>query len=67
MNRVLGVGCGVTPWSRYIFLFQLPCLGELLLSCYDFNALNKLFSSPPFTAEDGEAYLWALSNPGQTT
>ncbi|XP_068599694.1 BTB/POZ domain-containing protein 8 [Brachionichthys hirsutus] len=62
--------------SSNFFFFQLPCFPELMLSINDFKALKALFTSRStgigrngrwLTAEDLEAYLYALSQPGALT
>uniref|UniRef100_A0A1A8L4R7 Epoxide hydrolase 4 n=1 Tax=Nothobranchius pienaari TaxID=704102 RepID=A0A1A8L4R7_9TELE len=62
--------------SSHFFFFQLPCFPELMLSINDFKALKALFTSRNtgigrkgrwLTAEDLEAYLYALSQPGALT
>ncbi|XP_019748679.1 epoxide hydrolase 4 [Hippocampus comes] len=60
----------------HFFFFQLPRLPELMLSIDDFKALKALFTSRStgmarkgrwLTAEELEAYLYALSQPGALT
>ncbi|CAI5639027.1 epoxide hydrolase 4 isoform X2 [Oreochromis niloticus] len=62
--------------SSHYFFFQLPRFPELMLSINDFKALKALFTSRStgigrkgrwLTAEDLEAYLYALSQPGALT
>ncbi|TVK90588.1 Epoxide hydrolase 4 [Bagarius yarrelli] len=62
--------------SSYFFFFQLPRFPELMLSINDFKALKSLFTSRSsgiglkgrwLTAEELEAYLYALSQPGALT
>uniref|UniRef100_A0A1A8B4X9 Epoxide hydrolase 4 n=1 Tax=Nothobranchius furzeri TaxID=105023 RepID=A0A1A8B4X9_NOTFU len=62
--------------SSHFFFFQLPRFPELMLSINDFKALKALFTSRNtgigrkgrwLTAEDLEAYLYALSQPGALT
>ncbi|MEQ2288234.1 Epoxide hydrolase 4, partial [Ameca splendens] len=62
--------------SSHFFFFQLPCFPELMLSINDFKALKALFTSRStgigrkgrwLTAEDLEAYLYAVSQPGALT
>uniref|UniRef100_A0A3Q3WAE1 AB hydrolase-1 domain-containing protein n=1 Tax=Mola mola TaxID=94237 RepID=A0A3Q3WAE1_MOLML len=60
----------------HFFFFQLPRFPELMLSINDFKALKALFTSRStgigrkgrwLTAEDLEAYLYVMSQPGALT
>uniref|UniRef100_A0A3P8VF50 Epoxide hydrolase 4 n=2 Tax=Cynoglossus semilaevis TaxID=244447 RepID=A0A3P8VF50_CYNSE len=62
--------------SSHFFFFQLRHFPELMLSINDFKAVKSLFTSRSsgigrkgrwLTAEDLEAYLYALSQPGALT
>jgi len=58
--------------SWYVLFFQLPGIAEWALSARDFRALRKLFRAgggtrEPFSAEEIEAYIEALSPPGALT